>query len=664
MKRIGILLCCIVLCLLFPEKVHAEEIVSEKEPVDIIFVIDCSGSMKTNDVSRMGLSMVQAFVDTVQAEDIRIGYVAYNDSILSYSAPKSIALAEEREALKEEIGAITYSRDTDIGLGVSYACELLSAEKNTRKIMVLISDGETDLPQGKERTEEQSNQELEQCVCQCQEEGIQIYTVAFGQYDGSKTVLEEIAMQTEAESYSAQGPEDLIEILYGIFQDNLIYQIQKFSSGTYAGGSQEIRCVLDALYLDEINIVLISSKPIGEATVQYGGEEILLTGLSHYAVGKIENVGENQTGKELIIHSKTEEGQDLQVYVISYRGLTPVLEMTTDAERNQHLEYWVYFKDRNENIIKNTEFYNSFLWKLADDDADMVQEYVNVSEGVLKGSLQFPHSGIYMLRGTLSDDFGNYSFSAQVKVINEIPNGSIPEEDCTVLDGERILNLDEFFTDPNGDILTYSVTGVQEGVEVGLEGNLLTITPRSAGTHIVTLQVSDGEDAIQYAYRIKVIPIWQAYWWVVALILIVGRFVLWKILHKPRPELERLTEEKKQYHFCGKLDAYFVLQPEDEEEIPPLSFSMNKVKDGRVSLGALFGTYPEQAKALQLEDIFLIADENRNIILYHRSKSGVMVGNAIACMQIQYSISFGDIIYITSSDGRYDLEIHYVAVFE
>ena len=62
MKRIGILLCCIVLCLLFPEKVHAEEIVSEKEPVDIIFVIDCSGSMKTNDVSRMGLSMVQAFV--------------------------------------------------------------------------------------------------------------------------------------------------------------------------------------------------------------------------------------------------------------------------------------------------------------------------------------------------------------------------------------------------------------------------------------------------------------------------------------------------------------------------------------------------------------------------------------------------------------------------
>ena len=74
--------------------------------------------------------------------------------------------------------------------------------------------------------------------------------------------------------------------------------------------------------------------------------------------------------------------------------------------------------------------------------------------------------------------------------------------------------------------------------------------------------------------------------------------------------------------------------------------------------------YPEQTQILQLEEIFLIADENRNMILYHRSKSSIMVGNTIACMQIQYHISFGDIIYITSPDGKYDLEIHYVAVFQ
>lgn len=45
MKGIGVFLCCIVLSLFFPLAVHSEEITSEKEPLDIVFVIDSSGSM-------------------------------------------------------------------------------------------------------------------------------------------------------------------------------------------------------------------------------------------------------------------------------------------------------------------------------------------------------------------------------------------------------------------------------------------------------------------------------------------------------------------------------------------------------------------------------------------------------------------------------------------
>lgn len=664
MRGIRILFFCVVLCLLFPKTAYAEEIVSEKETTEIVFIVDCSGSMKTNDPSKMGLNMVQAFIDTVQAENIRVGYVAYNDGILAFSEPESIATSEKREQLKEEIGAIAYGGDTDIGMGVSYAYGLLTTEENARQIMVLISDGETDLPRSSERTKEQSDLELEQCVHQCKEENIQIYTIAFGKYDGSQESLEEIAAQTGAESYLARGPEELIEVLYGIFQDSLIYKIQQFSSGTYAGGWHEIKCVIDAPYLDEINILLLSSKPVGETTVRYGTEEISLIGLSHYAVGKIENAETDASGKELVIRSETGEGQDLQVYIISYRELTPVLQLAANAGKNQDLEYQVYFKDKDGNIINDAGFYKSFSWELSCDDRNMTQEMADASEGVLKGKVLFSRSGTYVLSGTLSDEFGSFYFSAQVETTNAMPTGSIPEETYTLLGSERTLCLDDYFSDADNDMLAYSITDTQEGVAVRLEKNLLTISPKSTGTYAVTIQISDGESAVQYVHRVKVIPLWRAYWWVLAIITTAVVVALWKLLHKPKPELERLTEEKKQNHFCGKLDAYFVQQPEGEEEIPPLSFQMNKVKDGRISLGALFGTYPEQAKALQLEDIFLIADENHSMILYHRSKAGVMVGNAIACMQIQYSISFGDIIYITSPEGNYDLEIHYVAVFQ
>lgn len=470
--------------------------------------------------------------------------------------------------------------------------------------MVLISDGETALPKGGERTEEQSDEELEQYVGQCRDKGIQVYTVAFGQYDGSREVLEETAARTGAESYSAQGPEDLIEVLYGIFQDSMVYKIQQFSSGTYADGSQEIKCVLDALYIDEVNVLLLSSGPVGETTVQYSGKEIPLEGTSHYAVGKIEDIGADSASKELVIRSKTGQGQDLQVYIISYRKLVPILQVASSTGRNQELEYQVYFKDRSGDIISDTGFYENFGWELVCGDARMAQESARVSDGVLKGMLRFPHSGNYILEGILSDEFGSFSFSARIEVANALPVGSIPEDKCTVLDKEWALCLDEFFFDEDDDVLVFNIADAQDGVAVLLEKNILTIVPQSAGTHAVTIQISDGEDTVQYVHHVTVVPLWKAYWWTLALIAVAAVFLLWKIFHKPKPELERLTEQKRKCHFSGRMDAYFVLQPEGEEEIPPLSFQMNRVEDGRISLGALFGDYSKQAGALHLEDIY------------------------------------------------------------
>jgi len=670
MKVLQRLLYCIILSLFFPLTGYAEEIVPEKEQLDIIFVIDSSGSMKTNDPSRMGLDMVQAFIDTMQTQGIRIGYVAYNHEILSYMAPETIDTTEKREILKDQIASITYSGDTDIGMGVSCAYELLSTEENTHKIMVLISDGDTDLPVGSFRTVEQSNQELEYCINQCREKNIPIYTIAFGQYDGNKALLEKTAAATRAESYSAQKPEDLMEILYGIFQNNLFYRIQQFSNGTYAGGSQQVTCVLDTAYPDEIDILLISSGTVGETTVEYGDTELLLTNLSHYAVGKIENKQNRTPVKELTIDTATDEGQDLQVYVVSYRGLLPVMNIETKAKKNQELAYEICFKDTNGENIKDADFYKLFSWELVCMDSESVQKDVEINktqvqEELLRGSIRLKHSGVYTLEGTLSDGYGSYVYQIRIEVPNIMPSGNIPEEAGILVEHTLVYHLNDYFRDADGDELIYSIPdGQQNEVLIQLDGDQLMLLPQSAGKHRVLIQISDGEDVLMYTYHLEALAWWQAYWWAIAIVLIVLAAVVWKIVCKPKPELEQLTEQKKRYHFSGKLNAYFLQQPEEEDEIPPLTFQMNRVKDNRVSLGDLFGDYPGQAQVLQLNSIFLIADENRSMVLYHTSKSDVMIGSCIACRQIQYSVHVGDVIYITSQDGAYDLELHYIAVFQ
>lgn len=176
--------------------------------------------------------------------------------------------------------------------------------------------------------------------------------------------------------------------------------------------------------------------------------------------------------------------------------------------------------------------------------------------------------------------------------------------------------------------------------------------------------MSDGTNTLSYSYKIQIVPLWKEYWWIIVIILLIVCGILWKILYKPKPEIEKITEKKENNHFQGKLDAYFTIQPETEMEIPPLTFPMYRIKPNRVRLSDLLEEYKEAVEALDLENIYLIADEERRMILYHSSKSSIMISNSIVCRLTQYSIGFGDIIYITAPDGTYELELHYIAMIQ
>ena len=68
--------------------------------------------------------------------------------------------------------------------------------------------------------------------------------------------------------------------------------------------------------------------------------------------------------KEITIHTATNEGQDLQVYVISYRGLLPVMNTITKAARNQNIEYNICFQNAAGETIMDADFYRILTWGL------------------------------------------------------------------------------------------------------------------------------------------------------------------------------------------------------------------------------------------------------------------------------------------------------------
>lgn len=678
MKKCGmVFILCLFLNFFCPLIVSAEEFLSEKSGLDVMFVMDYSGSMKTNDSQDIARGMVKAFVDTVHSADIRVGFVAYNDRILTSTSPLTIQTAEERAALKRLIDKERYSGNTDIGLGLSYGFELLGDKSGRKQVIVLISDGESDLKGSNTgRTTEVSRADMETVARRCAETGTKIYTIAFGSYDGNTEALKKISQNTSAQMYTAETPERLIEILYGIFGTNLDYSIQEITDSVFAPGIQNIRVGLEENYLDEMDVLLISPRKIGNVKILYGGQEIEAINLGNYAVGKITDI--NKAATELTVQAKTLENQELQLYLISYRSLIPVLELDPTLPKNEVLGYKLYFRDKNGNRVTDAKFYQNFSYQFSLNKVqkeDVPQESATeilldaeISDGYIQGQIQMEQSGTYSFRAYLEDSMGNSAFEPiPITVENRAPEGTLPKhEKLTVLTRERAYSLDEYFSDPDGDRLSYSLkSGTGEQLEAQLSNRELTIHPLKVGIQTVLLEVSDGESVNNYKYKIEIIPIWKAYWWVFVIFAgAISGIIIWKFIHRPKPDLERLTEDTKKNHFCGRLDAYFTAQPEIESEIPPLSFQLHKIRENRLELGMLLEEYPEAVDAMELNEIHLIADVDRRMVLYHTSKSCVMIGNSIACKQIQYSVSFGDVIYIMPPDGSYELEIHYIAVIQ
>ena len=496
--------------------------------------------------------------------------------------------------------------------------------------------------------------------------------MAFGEYEGSREELTQVSEMTGGESYTARTPENLIDVLYGILEKNISYKIQQLSSGIYARGVQEIKCVPDESYLDEMDVLLISEGSIGDPFIEYGGGRIAMTKYLNYAVGKIDAGQIDKSVRSFTVSVATEERQNLCMYLVSYRKLLPVFEMGDTTAKNTERGCRIYFKDRGGNAIEDEAFYRTFDFRLTCAQGNAasfrVQKPFAAEKSGIVGSVCLKETGDYTLSGVLSDPMGEYWFAIPCTVANTPPSGTLPEVRCTVLDGEIQYPLKEHIKDADGDAVSFSLAGeAQEPAFVQLSEGILTIRPKRAGTQVLMVTAYDGEDETVCPLQIAVIPLWRAYWWLCAssLICFAAAAVLivrWRNQHKP--ELERLTEETKKNLFCGRLDAYFTRQPEGDEEIPPLTFRMHKVKDNRVSLGDLLKEYPEASEALDLDVIYLAADEGRRMLLYHTSKAAVMVGNTIACRRIRYSVSFGDVIYITAQDGTYDLEIHYIAMIQ
>lgn len=211
--------------LLTPDLLLAQE-AEEQDPVgaeeqgsagaDVVLLIDVSGSMVKNDPEGLAVKAALHYVELVEEEkNSRVGIVPFSDE-LGDVVPLTQASGEGAETLQKSLEGLKPTKgDTDIGLALKKALELMGDDSGRVRQIVLLTDGVIDLPhaENEQQAEAYSAATALECARICSEKNIVIHTVALDT-DGSLNVdlLSELSSSSGGEMKKAADADALPDI--------------------------------------------------------------------------------------------------------------------------------------------------------------------------------------------------------------------------------------------------------------------------------------------------------------------------------------------------------------------------------------------------------------------------------------------------------------------
>lgn len=192
-------------------------------PMDVIFLVDLSGSMRFTDPDRIVLSAIADFIDKLAPDVSRVGVIGFSGGIL-HSIPFTYVDTERKASLRYEISLFEYLGYTDIGLAFMYAIEMIENVPELNNPMIIFtSDGYIEISRRNVgRTAQMSYDDVEAAL-DILEHIVPVYTVGMHNPDGiDVALLEMIANRSGGLSKFTYEADELPEILAAIFEHHVM----------------------------------------------------------------------------------------------------------------------------------------------------------------------------------------------------------------------------------------------------------------------------------------------------------------------------------------------------------------------------------------------------------------------------------------------------------
>ena len=172
-------------------------------PVDVVFVLDISGSMSGDRL--VALKQAATLAVDLLPQDTPIGLVAFSDDATNLTQ----GFSTDKIKLKRVINSLVVKNMTDYTKAINCATGLVSASSTLdRHLMIFISDGEPNPPE---------SAPSDDLLIQSAGMGIVINTIGFQLYDPSQ--LQRMSNLTEGKYFDAPTAQDLQTAFAGILKD-------------------------------------------------------------------------------------------------------------------------------------------------------------------------------------------------------------------------------------------------------------------------------------------------------------------------------------------------------------------------------------------------------------------------------------------------------------
>lgn len=237
----------------------AESEVSHNTGSEVVFLLDSSGSMKKQDEGRFALDAVRQAAYSLPS-DYQVGFVSYGTEVQAV-VPMNRGLGP----LDAQLAAIQYTGYTNAGAGLSQAMELFSEEEGVERYIIMLSDGEIDMPDA--GAESLSREMYTQAAGLAREKGIKICIIAVGsELNDPQMHIFDGAEMTDGAIYWQGQSGSLVQIMGRILTERMAVPLKSLGVTDSNGGT--VHAELPA-GVSRARLLLTSDGGIGVVSASY-----------------------------------------------------------------------------------------------------------------------------------------------------------------------------------------------------------------------------------------------------------------------------------------------------------------------------------------------------------------------------------------------------------